>query len=259
MSRVRARFILLIALSSFVLGLQTGCAELQGVDFSQVLAAGMPLDQTTVANGLKQALEVGTQRTTSTLSAEGGFSRSPALRLSLPGEVGRLAEVLRNVGFSSQVDALENSMNLAAEEAASRAVPVFASAISSMTIADAFQILNGPEDAATEYFKGRTSAELQSRFKPIAATAMQKVGVYTVYQDLVARYQQIPFTKPPAVDLEAYVSDQTLNALFGELAKEEARIRQDPAARSTALLQRVFGAAGRTTGTGTSPSAGGAR
>ncbi len=258
MSRLRTRFIVLLTLSSFMLGLQTGCAELQGVDFGQILAAGLPLDQATVANGLKQALEVGTQRTTSTLAADGGFSRSPALRLSLPGEMGRLAEVLRNVGFSSQVDALENSMNLAAEEAASRAVPVFASAISSMTIADAFQILNGPDDAATQYFQGRTSAELRSRFKPIAATAMQKVGVYTLYQDLVTRYQQIPFTKPPAVDLEKYVSDQTLNALFGELAKEEARIRQDPAARSTALLQRVFGAAGRG-GTGTSPGLGGSR
>lgn len=253
MSRLRTRFALLLTLSSFVLGLQVGCAELSGVDFGQILAAGVPLDQTTVASGLKQALDIGTQRTTSTLSAEGGFSRSPALRLRLPGEIGRLAEALRTVGFSSQVDALENSMNLAAEEAASRAVPVFASAISSMTIADAFQILNGPDDAATKYFQERTAAQLQSQFKPIAATAMQKVGVYTVYQDLVSRYQQIPFTKPPAVDLEQYVSDQTLTALFGELAKEEAKIRQDPAARSTALLQRVFGAAG---GAGSSSSLG---
>ncbi|MFK7896217.1 MAG: DUF4197 domain-containing protein [Myxococcota bacterium] len=252
MSRSRARLVILITLSSFLMGLQTGCAELQGVDFGRVLAAGMPLDQATVANGLKQALEIGTQRTTSTLSAEGGFSRSSVLRLRIPGEMGRIAEVARTVGFSAQVDALENSMNLAAEEAASRAVPVFASAISSMTIADAFQILNGPQDAATQYFKARTSAELQNRFRPIAANAMQKVGVYTVYRDLVARYQQIPFTKPPAVDLEAYVSDQTLNALFGELAKEEARIRQDPGARSTALLQRVFGAVGQT-GTATTP------
>lgn len=229
--------------------LMSGCAELQGmgIDLNQVLAAGAPLDGTTVAMGLKQALEVGTQRTTSTLSRTGAFGNSPVLRLKLPGEMGQLAQVLRGVGFAQQVDQLEDSMNLAAEQAAAKAVPVFTSAIASMTIADAFEILNGADDAATRYFKDRTSAELTSRFKPVAATAMQEVGLYDIYQQVVARYNQIPLMKPPAVDLEGYVADQTLTALFGEIAKEEARIRQDPAARSTALLRRVFGAAGTTT------------
>lgn len=167
------------------------------------------------------------------------------LRLSLPGELGRLAEVLRGVGFSSQVDALKNSMNLAAEQAAAKAVPVFTSAITSMTIADAFGILNGSEDAATQYFQDRTATELKSRFKPVAVMAMREVGLYTIYRDLVARYDRIPFTKPPAVDLQGYVADQTLAALFTEIAKEESKIREDPAARSTALLRRVFGSAGK--------------
>lgn len=215
-----------------------------GIDLNQILGAGAPLDGTTVATGLKQALEVGTQRTTATLSRAGAFGDSPVLRLELPGEMGRLAEVLRTVGFSAQVDALEDSMNLAAEQAAAKAVPVFTSAIASMTIADAFEILNGSEDAATRYFQDRTSAELKSRFKPVAATAMQQVGLYDIYQQVIGRYNQIPFTKPPAVDLESYVADQTLAALFGEIAKEEARIRQDPAARSTTLLRRVFGSTG---------------
>ena len=199
-----------------------GCAELQGmgIDLNQVLAAGAPLDGTTVATGLKQALEVGTQRTTSTLSRSGAFGNDPILRLKLPGEMGRLAQVLRGVGFSSQVDALEDSMNLAAERAAAEAVPVFTSAISSMTIADAFGILNGEDDAATEYFKARTSEELRGRFKPVAASAMEQVGVYGIYRQLVDRYNQIPLTKPPTVDLETYVADQTLAALFGEIAKE---------------------------------------
>ena len=132
-------------------------------------------------------------------------------------------------------------MNLAAERAAAEAVPVFASAITSMTIADAFQILNGPDDAATSYFKERTSAELRTRFEPVAARAMEEVGLYGIYRELLARYERIPLMKPPIVDLEQYVSDRTLDALFAEVAKEEARIRQDPAARSTALLRRVFG------------------
>lgn len=233
------RFLLLAVLS-----LPAGCAELAGVNFGDVLASGLPLDQTTVASGLKQALDVGTQRTTSRLSSRGGFGSNPVLRLSLPGELGTVANSLRQVGFGSQVDALEESMNRAAEQAAAKAVPVFSSAIRSMTIADAFSILNGQENAATQYFQERTTASLRREFAPVTATAMQQVGLYDAYRQVVSRYNAIPFTKPPALDLEAYVTDQTLTALFGEIAKEEARIRQDPGARSTALLRRVFGAAG---------------
>jgi hypothetical protein len=220
-----------------------GCAEMQaiGIDLDEILGAGAPLDGATVASGLKQALQVGTERTTETLSQPGAFGDDPILRLRLPGEMGRLAEVLRGVGLGGQVNALEDAMNRAAEQAAANAVPVFTSAISTMTISDAFEILNGPDDAATRYFEDRTSVELRSRFEPVAAAAMEEVGLYGIYRGLVDRYEQIPFTKPPSVDLEGYVADQTLAALFAEIAKEEMRIREDPAARSTALLRRVFG------------------
>ena len=240
---IRKRFLGLLMI--LTLGSVTGCAELQGIDLSSIFAATAPLDQSTVARGLKEALSVGTQRTVHSLSTAGAFSNNSALRLRLPGELGKLASVLRNVGFSAQVDSLENSMNRAAEQAAANAVPVFATAISSMSIADAFAILNGADDSATQYFRERTSAQLKSRFSPIARSAMQEVGFYSIYKDLITRYRQIPFMRPPSIDLEDYVADQTMTALFGEIAKEEARIRQDPAARSSALLRRVFGTSGR--------------
>lgn len=239
--RYRKRFSLFSPIVLLLLA-SAGCAEMQGFDLNEVLNAGAPLDQATVTRGLKQALDVGTQRTTSTLSARGGFSANPALRLRLPGELGTMAQGLRAVGFGAQVDALEDSMNRAAEEAAGRALPVFTSAIASMTVADAFSILRGADDAATRYFEDRTSASLRQSFEPIAVSAMQETGLYDGYRQLVARYEAIPFTKPPALNLERYVTDQTLAALFTELAKEEALIRKDPAARSTALLRRVFGA-----------------
>ena len=245
----------LIRLSSvFVLILSLGCADMQNFDLSRVLGIGAPLDQPTVASGLKQALDVGTQRTIATLSAPGGFADNPRLRIRLPGEMGTLVSAFRKIGLGARVDAFEDSMNRAAEEAAARALPVFTSAITSMTIADAFEILNGPEDAATVYFQERTTALLREEFSPVMASAMQEVGVYRAYRDIVARYDAIPFSKPPALDLEAYVTDQTLSALFAELAIEEARIREDPAARSTALLRRVFGSISTTDqSTGTSP------
>jgi hypothetical protein len=236
---MRVGFLRSASLVCVMLGM--GCADLQGFDLGQILSLGRPLDQPTVARGLKQALDVGTKRTTSRLSSSGGFAENPEVRIGLPGELGRMAAALRKVGLGGQVDAFEDSMNHAAEQAAARAVPIFASAITSMTISDAFEILNGSDDAATSYFKERTSKSLRAEFTPVAASAMKDVGVYRAYRDIVARYDAIPFSKPPAFDLEAFITDQTLSALFSELAVEEARIREDPAARSTALLRRVFG------------------
>ena len=233
--------IVVIAVSTLVFC--GGCAELQGIDLGRILAANGPPDRATVANGLKEALEVGTRRATASLSKPGGFSADPRFRLRIPGQLGTLADAMRRIGFGSELDALEDSMNLAAEEAAARAVPVFADAIRKMTIADALVILSGPEDAATAYFKQQTSAALRARFEPVVEGAMREVGVYAVYRDLKMRYDRIPFAKPAVVDLEAHVTQAALDALFSKLAEEEARIRKDPAARSTALLRRVFGVA----------------
>lgn len=234
-----------LGLMLVVSALASGCAGFEGVDLGSVFPAGAagPLDEATVASGLRQALDVGIQRTTASLSASGAFGANPALRLRLPGELGRFAQTLRGVGLGGQVDALEDAMNRAAETASGEVVPVFASAIGSMTIADAFAILNGENDAATRYFETRTAAELQRRIQPIAAGAMREVGLYTIYDDLRAAYDRIPLAKPASVDLEAHVAERTLAALFGRLAEEEGRIREDPGARTTALLRRVFGAA----------------
>lgn len=232
--------------------LSASCAELQQVDWVAVLDASAPLTEETVAAGLKEALEVGTERAASTLSRAGGFSASDVLRLSLPEELDGLARSLRTVGLGGQVDELEAAMNRAAERASGEAVPVFAGAIRTMTLRDALDILQGSDDAATQYFRNATSVELRSRFAPVVEAAMAEVGVYDVYSSLVARYEAIPFAvKPKAPRLEDTVVDGTLAGLWQTLGKEEARIREDPAARTTALLRQVFakkGASGQSPG-----------
>jgi hypothetical protein len=110
-----------------------------------------------------------------------------------------------------------------------------------MSISDAFEILNGPDNAATEYFRRQTGAELTARFQPIVAAKMEEVGVYRIYEDLAARYDMLPIAKPAAVDLDAYVTGRAVDGIFLILAKEEKKIRDDPAARTTALLRKVFG------------------
>jgi hypothetical protein len=238
-SATHTRFFVPLVLCFLLLG--AGCAELQAVDWQNVLEASAPLSEDTAAAGLKEALAVGTERAASTLSRAGGFSANQALRLSLPDELNGLARTLRSVGFGAQVDELEAAMNRAAERAAGEAVAVFAGAIREITLQDALGILRGPDDAATQYFRNATSAALRTRFAPVVEGAMAEVGVYDAYGELVTRYDAIPFAvKPKAPRLEDTVVDGALAGLWRTLAEEEARIREDPAARTTALLRRVF-------------------
>jgi hypothetical protein len=228
-------------LATLALSLTLSCAKLGEMDWNAMLPAGMPLTESEVGSGLRDALRVGTERAATSLSNPGGFSDNPLLRLALPDQLDTLAKGLRKIGMGGEVDRLENAMNLAAEKAAGEAVPVFANVIGSMSISDAFQILKGPDNAATEYFRQKTSTQLRSRFEPVVASAMQQVGVYDLYRGVVTKYDAIPFTKKPQLpSLEGYVVDKTLAGLFGTLAEEEAAIRNNPAARSTALLKRVF-------------------
>lgn len=221
-----------------------GCAELGLSDLGELLDAGSPVSEATVDDGLREALRVGTQRAVSTLARRGGFADDPKLRLELPEELAPMATALRTVGLGARVDELELAMNRAAERAAGEALPIFASAIASMTLKDAVEILEGPPDAATQYFRRNTRDALAARFEPVVRDAMGNVGLYAAYGELVARYEAIPFAKPVPPDLTAQVTDGTLHGLFDTLAREEARIREDPAARTTALLRRVFGREG---------------
>jgi len=232
--------LILVATLSF-----SSCASIQKMDLDGILSGQMPLSQDTVAKGLREALSIGTQRTSSTLSEEGGFSSNALLRIALPDELNTLSSRLRTLGLGEQVDRFETQMNQAAERAAGEAFSVFADAIRSMTIQDAFSILDGPPNAATVFFRDRTSAELTSRFEPVVKSAMDQVGVYTVYSNLVDRYNTIPLVRPVELDLEAYIVDKTLAGMFSVLETEELRIREDPLARTTDLLKRVFGSRDR--------------
>lgn len=224
-----------------VVALLPGCASVNIADLSDLLNTEAPLNEETVTAGLKEALEIGTGRAVNTLSAEGGFGASDVLRIPIPENLETMASRLRSVGLGDQVDRFEDQMNSAAEQAAGLAIDVFAGAIRDMSIQDAFGILNGPQNAATMYFRDRTEVELTSRFSPVVDDVMQELGVVRVYEDLINRYNAIPLVRPVQFDVQAYVVDRTLDGMFTTLASEEQRIREDPIARTTQLLQRVFG------------------
>jgi hypothetical protein len=193
-----------------------------------------------VVSGLKQALEIGTRNAVDLTSRENGYFDNPLIRIRLPGALDKMASGLRVVGFGAQVDELEVAMNRAAERAAGEAADVFWQGIRRMTFSDAVGILNGGDTAATEYFERTTRDTLCARFEPIVSDKIDEVGVVRSYDQLIGRYEAMPFTKKPSLDLRGYVTDKSLDGLFAILGEEERKIRTDPVARVTPLLQEVF-------------------
>ena len=223
----------------------SGCATLQqtiGAVFPADSTAGGPLDEPTVIAGIKEALKVGTENTVISTSKLDGFLGNQLIRIAIPEQMTTVASTLRKVGFGSQVDELEVGMNRAAERAAGEAKEVFWNAIKGMTVSDAFGILNGGNTAATDYFRGKTSATLKARFQPIVENKIQEVGVSRMYGRVADTYNGLPLAgTQKMVDLDEYVTDKALSGLFTVLATEERKIREDPVARTTDLLRKVFG------------------
>jgi hypothetical protein len=232
----------LILLSALVLG-SAGCANGNYSEWFNVgsqVASDMGYgEQADVAGGIKQALELGSERAAATLSADGGYSRA-GYPISLPQQLQPVADTLRKVGMGSYVDKVEAAMNDGAEKAAAESVPVVKQAISEMTVTDALGIVNGGQTAATDYFRGKTETSLRQRYQPIIRENLQKTGFYDQYQAMLGVYNALPLTSKPNLDVEEVVTEQALDGLYGRIAAEEKLIRQDPVGRGSALLGRIF-------------------
>ena len=224
-----------------ILCLTTSCETSQQILSSLPNVAGQP-NTTQIAAGLKEALTIGTQNSTSRLSAVNGFFANAALKILMPPEAQKVESTLRNLGMGSLVDKAILSMNRGAEEAAKSATPIFVNAIKQMSITDAIGILRGGNNAATNYFKQKTTADLTSAFKPVIADALKKVDATKYWGDVFSVYNKFS-SSPVNTDLSAYVTEKAISGIFIEVASEEAKIRQDPAARVTDLLKTVFGSA----------------
>jgi hypothetical protein len=194
-------------------------------------------------SGLRQALELGTDKSTSQLSAVNGFFGNTAIKLLFPPEAQKAENTLRKLGFNKLCDNVILSLNRAAEDAAGKAKPIFVSAIKQMTIQDVTSILlGGSKDAATNYFKRVTTSQLTEQFKPVIHTSLSNVGATRYYTQLATQYNKIPlvFNKLNP-DLDAYVTQKAIDGLFYRIALEELSIRTNLSSRTTPLLQKVFG------------------
>jgi hypothetical protein len=193
-----------------------------------------------VISGLKEALTVGTNNSSSLASKADGFYKNPAIMIPFPPEAMEMKKKLEKMGMKKQVDEFVMTLNRAAEEAAKDAAPVFTNAIKGMSVGDGFAILKGADSAATGYLKEKTSGELHDKFKPTVAAATKKVDVTKYWTPLVTTYNKLPGVTKQNPDLDEYVTQRALQGLFKMIAEEEKKIRKDPAARVTDILKKVF-------------------
>lgn len=205
------------------------------------LSSGGKLSSEEIANGLKEALTNGISKGSDLVSKVDGYYKNPEIKIPFPPEAKNAESKLRSIGMGQEVDNFILSLNRAAEDAAKEAKPIFVSAIKSMTIQDASSILKGKDDEATRYLKKTTSRPLKEKFMPIVKASLEKVNATKYYADLVKAYNKIPLVQKMNPDLDDYATDKAIEGLFVMIAKEEKNIRENPGARTSELLKKVFG------------------
>lgn len=205
---------------------------------------GSGLSNDEVVAGLREALSVGTDNSSASASKLDGFNKNELIRIPWPAEAAKVKEKALKWGMQSQVEEFELTMNRAAEKASKDAGPIFLNAIKGMSVKDGFAILKGEDNAATTYLSKATRVELKTKFMPIVKKAVEEVNVTKYWNPMITKYnkaQKITGGEQLNPDLDDYICERALDGLFTLIAAEELKIRQDPIARVSDLLQRVFG------------------
>jgi hypothetical protein len=194
-----------------------------------------------IGRGLKEALTVGIKNSATKASALDGFLGNNAIKLLFPPEAVKVETRLRSIGLGAECDKFIVALNRGAEDAAKFAAPIFVDAITKMTIQDALSILKGDKDAATQYLKRTSTEALATAFAPVIESSLNKTNATKAYTDIANLYNKIPLVQKVNPDLKQYATNKAIDGLFLLVAQEEAKIREDPMARVSDLLKRVFG------------------
>ena len=198
-------------------------------------------DEKTTGAGIKEALAVGTENALKSLSGVNGYFGNDAVKILMPSNIQKVADVARLAGFQKQVDDFILSMNRAAEAAVPLAARFFGDAIRDMSLEDVRGIMTGGDTAATEFFRRKTHDKLYGAFKPVVSQKVAEVGATRTYKDMMGRYEKVPFVGGQSLDLDDYVTNKSLDGVYFMVGEEEKKIRSNPLARTTDLLKMVFG------------------
>ncbi|WP_439128402.1 DUF4197 domain-containing protein [Polaribacter sp.] len=227
------RILILVIAIQFV-----GCAELQNVVNNLPNGGGLTQDQ--IGNGLRQALDKGIKTQVTKLTAKDGFFRNELVKIALPKELQAVDNGLRKIGLGNLADEGIKVLNRAAEDAVKTATPIFVDAVKGITFTDAKDILLGDKNAATSYLQTKTQENLYQSFSPVIENSFAKVGADKVWNNLISKYNSIPFVKKVNPDLTDYVASKALEGVFKMIEVEEKGIREKVGLRNTKLLKQVF-------------------
>ncbi len=214
------------------------CAELQQIS-EQFPQTGV-VNDFDISNGLKEALNNGISKQVTKLTAADGFFGNELVKIVLPQELRKVDKTLRDIGLTSLADQGLRMLNRAAEDAVKEAVPIFVDAVKQMSFADAKNILMGADNSATNYLQTTTSTTLYAKFSPVVQSSLGKVGADKVWQEIITKYNQVPFVDKVNPNLVDYVTNQAMDGVFTMIALEEKDIRTQTAARTSDLLKKVF-------------------
>jgi hypothetical protein len=236
------------ALAALLLLTSDASSQIRLPEWLKKLPAVSGISEADATRGIREALTQGVGKAVRNLHRPDGFFGSDIYKVLLPPDARRAEAALRRVGLGQEVDRAILAINRAAEDAVGTAGPIFTGAIREMTVTDALAIIRGGNDAATRYFRRKTSDGLIAAFTPPVKASLDKTQATRYYGDIANRYNRLPLSfEKIDPDLTAHVVGKAVDALFDQIAKEEANIRANPAARTTEILRRVFG------GTASSP------
>lgn len=235
----------LILISSLIFSTLNSNAQLnslkKGLEAKSPIKTGTTnLTEDEVSRGLKEALNKGIEKGVSQLSASDGYLKDISVKIPMPEEASIIENKLRAIGQGKLVDDVVESMNRAAEDAANSAKELFITAIKNLTLKDVMNILNGKEDAATQYLSKSTRTDLTTKFTPIIKTSLDKVGATQKWEIMVNTYNKIPLVKKLNPNLVEYSTEKAIDGLFIKVAEQEKAIRSNPASRTSDLLKKVF-------------------
>jgi|TARA_B110000967_G_C18830515_1_gene533833 hypothetical protein len=203
---------------------------------------GASFSKEEAANALKEALSKGIEKGVQMVNKEDGYFKNPLIKIPFPKEAKQISTALAKVpGGKKKCDEVVLLINRSAELASKEALNIFIGAIKKMEISDAFALVNGEKDAATQYLENTTRRELLIKFKPIIERALKQTGTTKYWSNIMNSYNKIPFAKKINPDLAEYATEEATFGLFKMIAREEAAIRSNQDNRTTALLQKVFG------------------
>ena len=213
---------------------------LNGKDSSSIAVSA--LSQTEMIGGLREALAQGAETAINNLGKTDGFLANDLVRIPLPENIQKVADLARRFGGKRYVDDFVTTMNRAAESAVPEAAIIFSNSIRDMSVQDAERILNGADDSATQYFRETAGARLAEKFRPIVKQATDTAGVTTAYKRMVG--QAGPMVSmlggSDLTNVDGYVTNKAIDGLFKMIAAEEKRIRANPLASGSDLMKKVF-------------------